>query len=234
MGANVDVAELDKFNAQAQSWWDPRGPFRPLHDLNPLRLDYVLARATVRDRPVLDVGCGGGILAEGLRRAGARLTAIDMAAEALEVARLHALEAGLDIHYRQQTVEDLAAEAPGTFDVITCMEMLEHVPDPASSLAAMRTLLAPGGLLFLSTINRNLKSFALAIIGAEHLLRLVPRGTHEYRRLIRPSELARWGRSLGLTLRDVTGIAYNPFLQSFRCTQDADVNYLAHFQLDRP
>ncbi|MBS0613691.1 MAG: bifunctional 2-polyprenyl-6-hydroxyphenol methylase/3-demethylubiquinol 3-O-methyltransferase UbiG [Proteobacteria bacterium] len=230
--ANVDPAEIGKFNAQAQSWWDPRGAFRPLHDLNPLRLEYVQRGATLRGRAVLDVGCGGGILSESLCKAGAQVTAIDLAGEALEVAKLHALEAGLAIDYSLSSVEALAQSSPAAFDVITCMEMLEHVPDPSQSLGAMRALLKNSGSLFVSTLNRNFKSFALAIVGAEHVLRMLPRGTHEYRKFIRPSELARWGRALGLGLVDITGIAYNPLLQSFRLSSDADVNYLAHFKAD--
>jgi 2-polyprenyl-6-hydroxyphenyl methylase / 3-demethylubiquinone-9 3-methyltransferase len=232
MSVNADAAELDKFNSLALQWWDPRGSSRPLHDLNPLRLDYIRRAATLAGRQVLDVGCGGGILSEGLCKAGARVTAIDLAGEALSVAKLHALESGLTIDYRLLAVEDLAAAAPGAYEVITCMEMLEHVPDPVSVMKAMRTLLAPGGSLFLSTLNRNLKSFALAVVGAEYILRMLPRGTHDYRKFIRPSELARWARPLDLRLVDVTGITYNPLLQSFRLSDDTSVNYIAHFKTD--
>lgn len=226
---NFDPAEIDKFNAHAQDWWDPQGSFRPLHELNPLRLDYVAQRVPLNGCTVLDVGCGGGLLSEALCKAGARVTGIDLAADALESARLHALESGLEIDYRRMSVDELAAGAHAAFDAITCMEMLEHVPDPARSMADMRALLKPGGSLFVSTLNRNLKSFALAIIGAEYLMRMLPRGTHEYGKLIRPSELARWGRAVGLVLGDITGIAYNPLLRTCRFSNDADVNYLAHF-----
>jgi len=226
---NVDQAEIDRFNSQAQAWWDPHGSFRPLHDLNPLRLDYITRRVSLRGCTALDVGCGGGILSEGLCRAGARVTGIDLAADVLEIAKLHALESSLEVDYRLMSVEELAAGTPAACDVITCMEMLEHVPDPSRTIAAMRTLLRPGGSLFVSTLNRNFKAFALAIIGAEYLMRMLPRGTHEYRKFIRPSELARWGRAVGLVLNDITGITYNPLLRSFRLSNDADVNYLAHF-----
>lgn len=230
MSANVDAAELAKFNSQAQSWWDLRGSFRPLHDLNPLRLDYIARGAKLDGQAVLDVGCGGGILSEALCKAGARVTAIDLAADALEVGKLHALESQLQIDYRLVSVEDLAVEQPGGFDVVTCMEMLEHVPDPTQALTAIARLVRPGGSVFVSTLNRNFKAFALAIVGAEYLLRLVPRGTHDYRKFIRPSELARWARQTTLEWVDMTGITYNPLTQSFRLSEDSDVNYMAHFR----
>ncbi len=230
MSANVDAAELAKFNSQAQSWWDLRGSFRPLHDLNPLRMAYIARGTKLGGQEVLDVGCGGGILSEGLCKAGARVTAIDLAADALEVAKLHALESQLRIDYRLVSVEDLAAERPGGFDAVTCMEMLEHVPDPTQAVAAISRLVRPGGSVFVSTLNRNFKAFALAIVGAEYLLRMLPRGTHDYRKFIRPSELARWARQSNLELVDMTGITYNPLTQSFRLSDDTDVNYMAHFQ----
>ena len=228
--ANVDVAELDKFNSLAQSWWDPRGSFRPLHDLNPLRLRYIAEATKLGGQSILDVGCGGGILSEALCTAGARVTAIDLAQDALDVAKLHALEARLRIDYRAVAVEDLAVQQPAGFDAVTCMEMLEHVPDPSVALAAISRLVKPGGSVFVSTLNRNLKAFALAIIGAEYVMRMLPRGTHDYRKFIRPSELARWGRNCGLQLIDLTGISYNPLTQSFRLSPDTDVNYIAHFR----
>jgi 2-polyprenyl-6-hydroxyphenyl methylase/3-demethylubiquinone-9 3-methyltransferase len=232
--ANVDASELAKFNAMAQSWWDPRGTFRPLHDLNPLRLKYISEGTMLGAKQVLDVGCGGGILAEALCKTGARVTGIDLAREALDVAKLHAIESGLRIDYRALSVEDMAAQQPAAFDVVICMEMLEHVPDPTVAIAAMSALVKPGGSVFVSTLNRNFKAFALAIIGAEYLLRMLPRGMHDYRKFIRPSELARWGRHCGLELIDLTGITYNPVTQSFRLSTDTDVNYIAHFHRNEP
>jgi 2-polyprenyl-6-hydroxyphenyl methylase/3-demethylubiquinone-9 3-methyltransferase len=229
-GANVDPAEISKFDAAAPRWWDPDGEFRPLHDLNPARLDYIEARAGLAGRRTLDVGCGGGLLAEGMARRGARVTGIDLAPAALEVARLHALEAGIDVDYREVTVEALAATDPGAFDLVTCLEMLEHVPDPAGVLQAIARLVRPGGDVVCSTINRNPKAFALAIVGAEYLLRLLPRGTHQYSRLIRPSELARWARAAGLELVDLAGLEYNPATRRARVSGDTSVNYLAHFR----
>jgi len=230
--ANVDPAEIGKFNAQAQSWWDPRGAFRPLHDLNPLRLEYVQRGATLRGRAVLDVGCGGGILSESLCKAGAQVTAIDLAGEALEVAKLHALEAGLAIDYSLSSVEALAQSSPAAFDVITCMEMLEHVPDPSQSLGAMRALLKNSGSLFVSTLNRNFKSFALAIVGAEHVLRMLPRGTHEYERFIRPSELVALARPDAPQRADLADLLEDPFSERSALTADTSINYLAHFRRD--
>ena len=226
---NVDPAELAKFAALAQSWWDPKGPSKPLHDLNPLRLQYIERAVALRDKPVLDVGCGGGILSESMARAGARVLGVDLSQAVLDVAELHALEGKITVDYRAIAAEELAQERPAAFDLVTCMEMLEHVPDPAASVKALAALVKPGGDVIVSTINRNPLAFAVAIVGAEYIARVLPRGTHEYLKFIRPSELARWGREAGLTLRDLTGITYNPFTRSFRLSPNTDVNYLAHF-----
>lgn len=228
-GPNVDPAEISKFDAAAPRWWDPDGDFRPLHDLNPARLDYIQARAGLAGRRVLDVGCGGGLLAEGMARRGARVTAIDLAPEALQVARLHALEAGIDVDYRQVAVEALADSEPAGYDLVTCLEMLEHVPDPAAIVASLARLTRPDGDVICSTINRNAKAFALAIVGAEYVLRLLPMGTHHYARLIRPSELSRWARVAGLELMDLAGLEYDPMRRKARVSADVSVNYLAHF-----
>jgi 2-polyprenyl-6-hydroxyphenyl methylase/3-demethylubiquinone-9 3-methyltransferase len=200
-----------------------------LHDLNPLRLRYVERAAALLDKPVLDVGCGGGILSESMARAGARVLGIDLSRAVLDVAELHALEGNVAVEYRAIAAEQLAQEMPGAFDLVTCMEMLEHVPDPAASVKALAALVKPGGDVIVSTINRNPLAFAVAIVGAEYVTRVLPRGTHEYLKFIRPSELARWGREAQLELRDLTGIAYNPFTRSFRLSPNTDVNYLAHF-----
>ncbi len=226
---NVDPAEIAKFDAAAPRWWDPDGEFRPLHDLNPARLDYIEARSGLAGQRVLDVGCGGGLLAEGMARRGARVLGIDLAPEALVVARLHALETGTAVEYRQVAVETLAESAAAGFDVVTCLEMLEHVPDPSAIVAALARLVRPGGHVVVSTINRNAKAFALAIVGAEYVMRLLPMGTHRYARLIRPSELSRWARAAGLELCDLAGLQYDPFSRSARVTADVSVNYLAHF-----
>jgi 2-polyprenyl-6-hydroxyphenyl methylase/3-demethylubiquinone-9 3-methyltransferase len=222
-------SEVQKFDALAHEFWDPRGAFHPLHALNPVRLDYIAQRAELSQRRLADIGCGGGLLAEGLARHGAQVCGIDLAPAMIEVARLHAHESQLPIDYRICSAEQLAQSGAGPFDVITCMELIEHVDDPAALLAAIAALLRPGGTLFVSTINRNLRSFLLAIVGAEYLLRLIPRGTHEYARLLRPAELARLARRHGLELRDVSGIDFNPFARSARISADARVNYLAHF-----
>jgi 2-polyprenyl-6-hydroxyphenyl methylase/3-demethylubiquinone-9 3-methyltransferase len=226
---NADPAELAKFTALAQSWWDPKGPSKPLHDLNPLRLRYVERAVSLKDAHVLDVGCGGGILSEAMARAGARVLGIDLSQAVLDVAELHALEAKVPAEYRAVAAEELARERPAAFDLVTCMEMLEHVPDPAAAVRALAALVRPGGEVIVSTLNRNPLAFAVAIVGAEYIARVLPRGTHEYLKFIRPSELARWGREAGLTLRDLTGITYNPFTRSFRLSPNTDVNYLAHF-----
>jgi 2-polyprenyl-6-hydroxyphenyl methylase/3-demethylubiquinone-9 3-methyltransferase len=224
---NFSQAELDKFGALAQRWWDPEGPQKALHAMNPVRLAYVAGRTTLRDARVLDVGCGGGLLSEALAGEGAVVTAIDLSPELLKVARLHGLETGVSVDYRQQPVEALATEAPGSFDAVTCMEMLEHVPDPGSVLRACADLLKPGGRLFVSTLNRTPAAFALAIVGAEYIARLLPKGTHRYRDFIRPSELAGWLRDAGLQLEDVSGLMYEPWRNSARMIPRADVNYLA-------
>ena len=226
--ANADRAELAKFDALAARFWDIHGDFRPLHLLNPVRLQFVTARAPVAGRRVLDVGCGGGLLSEALARTGAQVCGIDLAPGMIEVARLHAAESGLAIDYRIASAEELAQQQPGHFHVVTCMEMLEHVPDPAAMTATLARLLAPGGTLFVSTLNRNLKSFLLAIVGAEYVLRLIPPGTHEYERLIRPAELARWARAAGLTLAELAGIEFNPLTGHVALSADVSVNYLAH------
>ncbi len=227
---NADSAELAKFEASASAFWDPHGEFRPLHLLNPVRTQFIAERTALAGRRVLDVGCGGGLLAEALARAGARVTAIDLAPGMIEVARLHAAESALAVDYRVAAAEEVAAAEPAAFDVVTCMEMLEHVPRPAAMTATLARALRPGGALFVSTINRNLRSFLLAIVGAEYLLGLIPRGTHEYERLILPSELARWARAAGLTLQSLAGIELNPFTGGVALGRDVAVNYLAHFQ----
>jgi 2-polyprenyl-6-hydroxyphenyl methylase/3-demethylubiquinone-9 3-methyltransferase len=227
---NVDPAEVAKFEGGASGFWDPQGEFRPLHLLNPVRLGFIAARVPLGGRRALDVGCGGGLLAEGLARAGADVTAIDLAPGLIEVARLHAAEAQLAIDYRVLPAEELAAATPQGFDVVTCMEMLEHVPEPAQMLATLARLTRPGGELFVSTLNRNLRSFLTAIVGGEYLTRLIPRGTHEYERLIRPAELARWARAAGLTLNSLAGIELNPFTSQVTLSGDVGVNYLAHFR----
>jgi 2-polyprenyl-6-hydroxyphenyl methylase/3-demethylubiquinone-9 3-methyltransferase len=226
---NADPAELAKFSALAQSWWDPKGPSRPLHELNPLRLQYVARVVALRGKPVLDVGCGGGILSEAMARAGAQVLGIDLSQAVLDVAELHALESQVSVDYRAIAAEELAQERPAAFDLVTCMEMLEHVPDPAASIKALATLVKPGGDVIVSTLNRNPLAFAVAIVGAEYIARVLPRGTHEYLKFIRPSELARWGRHAGLELRDLTGITYNPLTRAFRLSPNTGVNYLAHF-----
>ena len=229
--ANVDPVELAKFSGLAERWWDPKGPSRPLHELNPLRLQYVeRAAAPLAGRAVVDVGCGGGILAEAMAHRGARVLGIDLARPVLDVAELHALQSGISVEYRLMAAEDLAQRQPGAFDLVTCMEMLEHVPDPAVALAALQRLVRPGGDIVVSTLNRTPRAFAVAILGAEYIARVLPRGTHEYLKFIRPSELARWGRAAGLELLDLAGIGYNPLTRSFRLSSDTKVNYLAHFR----
>ncbi len=224
---NVDPGEISKFEELASRWWDPHSEFKPLHEINPLRLDYIDGRAGLSGKTVVDVGCGGGILAESMAARGAEVIGIDMGEAPLQVARLHGLESGVKVDYRQITAETLAAEMPGHFDVVTCMEMLEHVPDPASVIAACARMVKPGGQVFFSTLNRNPKSYLFAIVGAEYVLRMLPRGTHDFARFIRPSELEGWTREAGLTLEDLTGMSYNPFTKQYRLGKDLDVNYLA-------
>lgn len=226
---NADPAELGKFEAVAARFWDSHGEFRPLHLLNPVRAQYIATRAPLAGKHVLDVGCGGGLLAEALAALGANVTGIDLAPGMIEVARLHAAESALRIDYRVADAQELAAATPGAFDVVTCMEMLEHVPDPAAMTTTLAALTRPGGALFVSTLNRNLRSFLQAIVAGEYLLRLLPRGTHEYERLIRPAELARWARAAGLTLLELRGIELNPFTGRAALSTSVAVNYLAHF-----
>lgn len=226
MNTNVDPAELEKFSELAHRWWDPESEFRPLHEINPLRLDYIDGLAALHGKNVLDVGCGGGILAEAMAARGARVTGIDLAGKPLKVAQLHLLESKLDVVYRNIAVEALAQEAPHSFDVVTCMEMLEHVPDPASAVRACAELLKPGGHAFFATLNRNPKSYLYAIIGAEYVLNLLPRGTHDYERFIKPSELSATCRSAGLEISGITGMTYNPFSKIYALEADASVNYI--------
>lgn len=225
---NIDQAEIAKFEKLARTWWDLESEFKPLHDINPLRLDYISQRTPLAGKEVLDIGCGGGILTESLARSGAITTGIDMGEAPLQVARLHRHESGLEIDYQQVTAEALAQQCPGKFDVITCLEMLEHVPDPASVISACRQLLKPNGHLFLSTINRNPKAYLFAILGGEYLLKLLPAGTHDYQKFIKPSELAKAIRAENLCLKDITGMTYNPLTKVYRLGPDTDVNYLLH------
>lgn len=228
--ANVDHNEINKFDTLAARWWDLSSEFKPLHDINPLRLEWIAARSGgLNAKEALDLGCGGGILSEGLARAGARVTGIDMSPSALEVARLHLLESGLQVNYERIPAERLANERPGHFDLVACMEMLEHVPDPSSIVRASAALVKPGGQVFFSTINRNPKAWLFAILGAEYLLRLLPSGTHEYEKFITPAELGRWVRQAGLELVEMTGLSYNPLTRQYRLEpRDLSVNYMVH------
>ncbi|MEP7070079.1 MAG: bifunctional 2-polyprenyl-6-hydroxyphenol methylase/3-demethylubiquinol 3-O-methyltransferase UbiG [Usitatibacter sp.] len=225
--ANVDPAELAKFSALAHRWWDPTSEFRPLHEINPLRLSHIERLAGgLAGKRIVDVGCGGGILAEAMAAKGAEVTGIDLADKPLKVAMLHRMESGSTVDYRLVSAEALAEEKPGAYDIVTCMEMLEHVPDPPSTVRACARLARRGGMVFFSTLNRNAKSFLLAIVGAEYVLNLLPRGTHEYARFIRPSELSRACREAGLAVTDLTGMTYNPFTKTYALGRDVDVNYL--------
>ena len=225
MTINADQGELEKFSQLAHRWWDPSSDFKPLHDINPLRLQWIDDRCRLAGKRVLDVGCGGGLLSEGMCEKGATVTGIDLAEKSLKVAMLHRLESGVEADYRLVSAEDAASEEPGAYDVVTCMEMLEHVPDPASTVRACAGLAKPGGLVVFSTINRNAKSFFFAIVGAEYVLRLLPRGTHEYARFLTPSELAAHCRAAGLAMADITGLSYNPLTKTFALGKDAGVNY---------
>ena len=225
---NVDSGEIAKFNALAERWWDPNSEFRPLHDINPLRLNYIDERLGLPGKRVIDIGCGGGLLSEGMARRGATVTGIDLGEAPLAVARLHAEKSGVEVEYLQVLAEEIAEQRAGEYDAVTCLEMLEHVPDPASVIRACAKLVKPGGQVFFSTINHNPKAFLFAIVGAEYVLRLLPRGTHEYAKLIRPSELAGWSRDAGLDVRDTTGMTYNPVTQVYKLNRDVSVNYLMH------
>ena len=225
---NADPAELKKFSDLAHRWWDPTSEFKPLHDINPIRLDYIARRTNLKGARAIDIGCGGGLVSEGLAARGAVVTGIDLSDKALGVAKLHRLESKLDIDYRLIAAEALAAEQPATFDVVSCLEMLEHVPDPSQTIAACATLVKPGGHLFFSTLNRTPKAWLLAVLGAEYVLRWLPRGTHEYEKFIKPSELSRWCRNAGLEVREVTGMSYRVLDRKYQLSRDADVNYLVH------
>ena len=225
---NADPLELEKFSELAHRWWDPKSEFKPLHDINPLRLDYIDKIVNIYKKQILDVGCGGGILAESMAARGAIVTGIDLAEKPLTVAELHLLETGQKVDYRKISAEDLAAEQPASFDAVTCMEMLEHVPDPAATVAACAALVKPGGHVFFSTINRNPKSYLFAVVGAEYVLRMLPRGTHDYARFIKPSELAAMCRRAQLNVGGLTGMTYNPFTQCYVLERDASVNYILH------
>lgn len=224
--SNVDQSEIDKFSALAHRWWDPNSEFKPLHAINPLRLGWIKSITNLEGKQVLDVGCGGGILAESLSQAGATVTGIDLSSKALKVAELHQLESGTSVQYRSISAEDLAKEGTKSFDVVTCMEMLEHVPDPSSVVKACAALCKPGGHVFFSTLNRNPKSYLFAIIGAEYVLQLLPKGTHQYEKFIKPSELAQFTRTAGLELLQLKGMTYNPITQLYRLGDDTDVNYM--------
>jgi 2-polyprenyl-6-hydroxyphenyl methylase/3-demethylubiquinone-9 3-methyltransferase len=223
---NADPAELQKFSDLAHRWWDPESEFKPLHQINPLRLDWINNTAQLAGKKVVDIGCGGGILAESMAACGALVTGVDLSEKALGVARLHLYESGQTVDYRLISAEDISREAPDSFDVVTCMEMLEHVPDPASTIRACAALVKPGGYVFFSTLNRNIKSYLMAVVGAEYILNLLPKGTHEYAKFIKPSELARYVREAGLDVEELIGMNYNPLNKVYSLGRDTDVNYL--------
>ncbi|MBS0545089.1 MAG: bifunctional 2-polyprenyl-6-hydroxyphenol methylase/3-demethylubiquinol 3-O-methyltransferase UbiG [Proteobacteria bacterium] len=230
---NSDPAEVQKFSELAHRWWDPESEFKPLHEINPLRLEWIDSRAALAGKNVLDVGCGGGILSESMAARGAQVTGIDLSDKALGVARLHLFESGVKVDYRHTSAEAFAAENPAQFDVVTCMEMLEHVPDPASTIAACAKLVKPDGHVFFSTINRNLKAYLFAVVGAEYLLNLLPRGTHEYAKFLKPSELSRHCRNAGLDMQDTSGLSYNPLTKVYALGNDTAVNYMIHARRSR-
>lgn len=225
---NADQNELDKFSQLAHRWWDPHSEFKPLHQINPLRLAWIDSHANIPGKRVLDIGCGGGILSESMAVKGAAVTGIDLSSKALAVARLHLLESGNTVEYREISAEQLASESPASFDVVSCMEMLEHVPNPASTIAACAALVKPGGHVFFSTINRNAKAYLLAVIGAEYVLKMLPKGTHDYAKFIKPSELTRWSKSVGLEPAELIGLSYNAITQRYSLGRDTSVNYLLH------
>ena len=226
---NIDSDEIKKFDNLASRWWDPEGDFKPLHQINPLRLDYICRHNDIKDLKVVDIGCGGGILSEAMSKKGAFVTGVDMAEKALNVAKLHQIESKTTVDYRLSTAEELSASQKECFDVVTCLEMLEHVPQPANIIKSCADLVKPGGSVYFSTINKNLKSFLYAIVGAEHLLKLLPVGTHEYSKFIRPSEIDTWARDSMLELNDSVGLAYNPIFEKYSLTKNLDVNYMMHF-----
>lgn len=226
---NVDPAEIAKFEELASRWWDQHGEFKPLHEINPLRLHFIDERVQLNGKRVLDVGCGGGILSESMAKLGSDVTAIDMGKAPLSVAKLHAMESDVEVNYQQITVEELAEQQPHSFDAVSCMEMLEHVPDPSSVIKACQKLVKPGGSVFFSTINRNPKAYMFAIVGAEYLLKMLPKGTHEYAKFIKPSELDEWSRQANLQLKNITGLSFNPLTNQYKLGKDVDVNYMCHY-----
>jgi 2-polyprenyl-6-hydroxyphenyl methylase/3-demethylubiquinone-9 3-methyltransferase len=230
MNNNIDSAEIQKFNDIGEHWWNVNGPFKALHDINPIRLSFISQHTDLKNKTLIDIGCGGGILSESLAKAGAEVTGIDMSPAAIETASLHAGEHNLKIHYQQITAEDYAHSQVEQFDIVTCMELLEHVPDPASLISAAAALAKPGADLFFSTLNRNVKSYLFAIIGAEYVLNLLDKGTHEYAKFIRPSELTSWAEAAGLAFKNMQGMNYNPFTKAYTLTDDVSINYLIHFQ----
>ncbi len=227
---NVHPHEIDKFGSLAERWWDPQGEFKTLHDINPLRIKFIQEYADIQDKKIVDVGCGGGILTEGLAKQGAKATGIDLSEELIDIADLHGLESGVQANYQKISAETFAEQHPEQFDHVTCMEMLEHVPDPASIVNACAKIVKPGGFVFFSTLNRKPKAYLLAIVAAEHLLKMLPKGTHDYKTFIKPSELSRWCRHAGLEIRGMTGIEYNPFSKQFSLGKDIDVNYIIAYQ----